>query len=269
MTEKEKFEMSKKISVANKFEQLVNIMELLRSEKGCPWDREQTHKSLRQFLLEETYEVLESIDNDDIDELKIELGDLLLQIVFHAQIASEEKHFNIEDILENINNKLVTRHPNVFGDLKIDSAKEQTINWEKIKMTEGKKSVIDGVPKDLPALLSAHRIQSKAATVGFDWEIINDVWKKIDEELNEFKQAVDVNNHDDIEEEFGDLLFSLVNLSRFIQVNPEDALRNTVKKFSKRFKYIEQQVSEKGKKMVDCSLEELDTIWEESKNKNL
>lgn len=257
--------MDKMESIKNEFGRLVMIMEKLRSDEGCPWDKEQTHDSLRQFLLEETYEVLETIDDKNYDELKYELGDLLLQVIFHAQISKEAHRFDIEDVLKGISDKLVFRHPNVFGDVEIKSAKEQTVNWEKMKRKEGKKSVIDGVPKELSALLRAHRIQSKAATVGFDWEKIQDVWDKVKEELAEFEQALQTKQQKDIEDEFGDILFTLVNLSRFINVNPEDAMRGATEKFIHRFKQVEQEIKKQGKQMNEATLNELDSIWDQVK----
>ncbi len=265
--------MDKISKIKDEFGRLVNIMEKLRGDKGCPWDREQTHDSLRQFLLEETYEVIETIDDKNYNELKYELGDLLLQVIFHAEIAKEARMFDIEDVLRCITEKLIHRHPNVFGNTEINSAEEQIVNWEKMKHSEGKKSVIDGVPKELSSLLRAYRIQSKAATVGFDWESIQDVWSKVKEELTEFEEATKSKNQQDIEEEFGDILFTLVNLSRFINVNPEDAMRTTTEKFIKRFKHVEEQVKKQGKHIHEATLDELDVIWDAVKdrlnNKNL
>jgi len=251
--------------IKDEFTRLLQIMEKLRSADGCPWDREQTHQSLRQFLLEETYEVLELIDAGKNNELKNELGDLLLQVVFHAQIADEAQMFSMEDVLKNINKKLIHRHPNVFGDVKINNAEEQIINWEKMKKKEGKKSTIDGVPKELPALSRAHRIQAKAATVGFDWENASQVWVKVEEELLELKDAIDHEDKPAIAEEFGDLLFSLVNLSRFIRINPEDALRNAIDKFTLRFRKIEEELALQGKTLPEVDLKEMDAIWEKVK----
>ena len=255
----------KRTNTETEFTRLVEIMAKLRGEQGCPWDKEQTHKSLRQYLLEETYEVLELIDAGDYEGLRHELGDLLLQVIFHAQIASENKLFDIKDVLIRINEKLIHRHPNVFGNAIINNAEEQIINWEKMKKKEGKKSVLDGVPKELSALLRAHRIQAKAATVGFDWQNVEQVWQKVEEEMKEFKQAIHHQNSDNIEEEFGDLLFSLVNLSRFIHVNPEDALRKTIDKFIRRFRKIENYFSQQGKTLSEVSLQEMDSKWEEIK----
>ena len=248
-----------------KFIELLNIMEHLRSPEGCPWDRDQTHQSLRQYLLEETYEVLETIDEGNLTDLPEELGDVLLQTVFHAQIAKEENRFTMNDVLSLLIAKLVRRHPHVFGDKKINTAEEQTVHWEKIKKQEGKNSVIDGVPKELSALLRAHRIQSKAATVGFDWEVVDDVWDKVHEELAELKEACQSADLNKIEDEFGDLLFALVNLSRFISVNPEDSLRGTIEKFIRRFKIVETTLNKDGRQIKDYTLTEMDAVWEKVK----
>lgn len=245
-----------------KFQELLAIMARLRAENGCPWDREQTHKSLRQYLLEETFEVLETLDEENYSELPGELGDLLLQIIFHAQIGSENHAFTIEDVIENISEKLIRRHPNVFGDLDIKNAEEQSVNWERIKKTEGKTSVIDGVPKALSALLRATRIQQKASTVGFDWPEPAPVWDKVAEELAELKEVCQEQNQDRIEEEFGDLLFALVNLSRFLRVNAEDALRRTTEKFISRFRNVEDEFKKQNKSMHEATLAELDAVWE-------
>ena len=252
--------------IKNEFLTLVEIMEKLRGEKGCPWDREQTYRSLRQYLLEETYEVLELIDEGRYNELKNELGDLLLQVIFQSQIAAEEQRFTIIDVLKNINQKLIHRHPNVFGDTEIRTAEEQTVNWERMKNKENSdRSIIDGVPGQLPALLRAHRIQAKAATVGFDWDDAEGVWNKVEEELEELKQAVIQKDQKKIEEEFGDLLFSLVNLSRFLKVNPEDALRMAVEKFSRRFRELEARIKRQNQSIHEMTLEEMDAVWEKVK----
>lgn len=247
------------------FEKLIDIMSRLRGPNGCPWDREQTHSSLRQYLIEETYEVLEVLDEENYPELCNELGDLLLQIVFHAQLAKESQRFNIADIIEAITEKLIRRHPNVFANVEINTAEEQSVNWERIKKTEGKKSVIDGVPKALPALLRAGRIQQKAATVGFDWPDQKPVWDKVHEELGELDEALQQKNKTRIEEELGDLLFSLVNLSRFLNINPEDALRKTINKFSTRFQKVETYFEENGENINEKSLEEMDAVWDKIK----
>ena len=248
------------------FEKLIEIMALLRSPEGCPWDRKQDHKSLRQHLLEEAYEVIETIDQEQYSELKGELGDLLLQVVFHAQMASEEKLFDIYDVVESINSKLIRRHPHVFEDDGEITADEQISIWEKSKLKkEGKKSAIDGVPRELPSLLRAYRMQNKAAAVGFDWPDIEPVWEKIHEEMNELKEAVHKQDKDAIEDELGDFLFSVVNLSRFLKSNPEDALRRTIEKFERRFKGVEKRFTDSGRSILDASLEEMDREWDNMK----
>lgn len=248
------------------FARLIEIMEKLRSPEGCPWDREQTYESLRQYLLEETYEVLELIDAGHYDELKNELGDLLLQVIFQSQIAAEEGRFSILDVLMRINQKLIHRHSNVFGDVLVRNAAEQTVNWEKMKKKEKRdRSVIDGVPRELSALLRAHRIQAKAATVGFDWQNAQQVWQKLEEELGELKQALSQANPAEIELEFGDLLFTMVNLSRFIGVNPEDALRKAIEKFSTRFRELENEAARTHNSLENMDLEAMDRIWEQVK----
>jgi tetrapyrrole methylase family protein / MazG family protein len=254
----------------NKFDELVEIMARLRSENGCPWDREQTHKSLRQHLLEEAYEVLEAIDEDDYAHLVGELGDLLLQVVFHAQLAEEEGYFTISDVVQSINEKLIRRHPHVFGDEVINTAAEQVVAWEKSKLRkEGKKSAIDGVPRQLPSLLRAYRMQGKAAAVGFDWPDAAPVWDKLDEETAELKEALAEGDTGHIEEELGDLLFTLVNISRFIKVHPEDALRGTIEKFERRFRLVESEFAGRGLSLSDVSLEEMDRVWEEIKDREV
>lgn len=252
---------------ADKFRNLVVLMARLRGKDGCPWDKEQTHQSLRQYLLEEAHEVLEAIDENNDQALKEELGDLLLQVIFHAQIASENGRFDIAGVIDAISEKLIRRHPNVFGDVKINSAQEQIINWEKLKKQEGKTSALDGVPKALSSLLRAYRIQQKAAAVGFDWPAVDPVWDKIREEIDELRQASENDQPDQLEEEFGDLLFSLVNVSRFLGVNPEDALRRTVEKFISRFNKLEEEFAREKKELRQASLEEMDAVWEEIKKK--
>jgi tetrapyrrole methylase family protein / MazG family protein len=248
------------------FLRLLDIMALLRSENGCPWDREQTHASLRQHLLEEAYEVIETIDEGRLEELPGELGDLLLQVVFHAQMAAEEGAFTMDDVVAGITDKLVRRHPHVFGDATVKTAEEQIVRWEQTKMKkEGKKSAIDGVPRELPALLRAYRMQNKAAAVGFDWPEVMPVWSKIQEEIAELQEAVESGVHDHVEEELGDLLFSIVNVSRFLKANPEDALRRTIEKFSRRFKRVEAEFSRRGQAMEKATLQELDAEWDKVK----
>jgi len=249
------------------FEKLIDIMEKLRGPAGCPWDREQTHDSLRPYLLEETYEVLETLDLKDYEGLKEELGDFMLQSVFHAQIARENKEFDMLDVLNTINDKLIRRHPHVFGDVKIKTADEQKVHWERLKKKEGKKSVLDGVPKSAPSLLRAARIQQKAATVGFDWPDTAPVWDKIYEETDELHKAIEKSDKEAVFEEFGDLLFAMVNLSRFLKINPEDALRLAVEKFIARFHKVEKRFKDENKSLNDATLEEMDQVWNEIKKK--
>ncbi|MGO9612684.1 MAG: nucleoside triphosphate pyrophosphohydrolase [Dissulfurispiraceae bacterium] len=251
----------------SKFEELLDVMARLRSVNGCPWDREQTRESLKKYLMEESYEVLEALDKDDPAEIKEELGDLLFQIVFQCQIAEERGEFSVEDVIAKIISKMVGRHPHVFADAEFETAQEVIKQWEERKREEGKnrESILEGVPKELPALLKAHRIQSRAARVGFDWERIDDVMVKLDEEIAEFKKAIQNEAPENIEEEFGDLFFTLVNISRFVGVDPEDALRKTIRKFMARFHYIEMKASSRGKRLSDMAIEELDAFWEEAK----
>lgn len=251
------------------YEDLLEIMRLLRSESGCPWDREQNHESLKKYLIEETYEVLEAIDLKDKDKLCEELGDVLLQVVFHAQVALEEKTFSMEDVITGVCKKLVLRHPHVFGEVKADTPDEVLVNWEAIKKKEkgleSQTSVLKDVPKNLPALMRSYKVQQKAAQVGFDWDSIDDVFKKIYEEIEELKDVYKSNNVERITEEMGDSFFSLVNLSRFLDVSPELALSGTTNKFIKRFEYIEKESSKSGKKLEDMTLEEMDMLWEKAK----
>ena len=248
------------------FVDLVNIVEKLRSPEGCPWDKEQTHESLLPYFLEEAYEVIESVELKDWETLKEELGDVLLHILLQAKIADETNKFNISDSLEGINNKLVNRHPHVFGDDKIDASVEAKQNWEDIKHVEKKrKSRLDGVPNKLPALVRAQRLQEKASYAGFDHDNIEDAWEKLNEELNELKSAQEKRDIENIKEEIGDVLFSVVNLSRFFDIPAEDMLRKTNRKFITRFQTIERELREKGKKLENSNLEEMGKIWEKSK----
>lgn len=246
------------------FDDLLAIMRRLRKE--CPWDREQTNDSIKGHTIEEAYEVVEAIDHRDDEDLRHELGDLLLHVVFHAQIAQDEGRFSIDDVLRAIIEKLVRRHPHIFSDTVVENTSDVLRNWEQIKMDEGgRESVIDGVPRSLPALLKAHRMQDKASKIGFDWEHREDVWKKVKEELEELREAVERRDGDDMEEEVGDLLFSIVNFSRFIKVNPEDALRRTIDKFGRRFRHVERRLREQGREPSDATLEEMDRYWDEAK----
>jgi XTP/dITP diphosphohydrolase len=246
-------------------EKFIKIVRRLR--KDCPWDREQTHKSIRHSLIEETYEVIEAIDQNNADELKKELGDLLLHIVLHSVIAEEEKSFTLNDVIDSISEKMIRRHPHVFGNTMVKDSHDVKRNWEHIKMSEGRKSVIDGVPKEMPALLRALRIQEKASKVGFDWKRKRDVWKKVDEEIEELADAERSKNRAHIEEEYGDVLFSLVNYSRFIGVNPEFALKGSIDKFSRRFYHIEKELQRRGKRIGAVSMKEMDEIWDAKKMK--
>ncbi len=248
-----------------RFAELVNIMKRLRKE--CPWDRKQTPESLRQYILEEAYETVEAIDGQNWEELKKELGDLLLQIVFQAEIAEEAQRFTLADVIHHINQKLIQRHPHVFGNVTVENAEQVKENWEQIKYRqENRQSVLDGVPRHLCALLRAQRLQDKAAQVGFDWEKPGGVLEKIREEISELEQAIASRAREKIEEEIGDLLFSLVNLSRFYQITAEDALRHAINKFVSRFQYIERKLAEQNKRLPDVSLNEMDALWDEAKN---
>lgn len=252
------------------FGKLVRIMARLRGEDGCPWDRQQTHETIKPYFVEETYEVLEAINEGDAGKLCEELGDVMLQVVFHARMAEEAGLFGIGDVLKAITEKLVRRHPHVFGDVQADTAQEVLFNWEQIKKTEreqatGKASALDGVPRELPALLRAHRLQEKASRVGFDWKEAREVVKKVEEEFAEFHAAMESEQPDRMEAELGDLLFSLVNLGRFIAVNPEEALRKTIARFIARFQYIEEELAHRGKTPGQVTLEEMDALWAEAK----
>jgi tetrapyrrole methylase family protein/MazG family protein len=251
------------------FQELLNIMEKLRGDKGCPWDKEQTRESLKPFILEEAYELIEAIESGDPEEMKEELGDLLFQIVFQCQIAKERKEFNISDVIEMISKKMIKRHPHVFGEADYRTSAEVVIQWEEHKKLEGKRreSILEGVPEALPSLLRAHRLQNRAASVGFDWDKVGDALKKLDEELKEFKKALETKEKNEIGDELGDILFMLVNVSRFIGVNPEDALRKTISKFISRFRYIEIKAADDGRKLSDMTLKEMDELWEEAKQK--
>jgi len=246
-----------------KFENLMDIMRRLRND--CSWDSVQTHDSIKANTLEEAYEVVEAIDEKNYNELRIELGDLLLHIVFHSVMAEEKNNFNIDNVIDTISEKLIRRHPHVFGEVKVKNNDDITRNWETIKLQEGRKSVLEGVPKHLPELHKAFRLQEKAAKVGFDWEKKEDVWEKVLEEIEELKEAETKNDISFAEEEMGDLLFSLVNYSRFIGVNPGNALRRTNEKFLKRFQFIEEELTKQNKKIYDATLEEMDKLWNESK----
>jgi XTP/dITP diphosphohydrolase len=247
----------------NAFNRLLDIMDDLRAK--CPWDKKQTIESLRHLTIEETYELGDAILNNDLQEVKKELGDLLLHIVFYAKIGSESNTFDMADVANEICDKLIHRHPHIYGDVVVADEEEVKQNWEKLKLKEGKKSVLEGVPKGLPALVKASRIQDKVKGVGFDWEEPHQVWDKVQEELNELQAEVKTGNIDKMESEFGDVLFSMINYARFLNINPEDALERTNKKFIKRFQYLESKAGELGKSLADMTLAEMDIFWEEAK----
>jgi XTP/dITP diphosphohydrolase len=257
--------------IESKFKELVDIVRKLRVE--CPWDREQTNDSIKAATIEEAYEVVESIDNKDFNELKRELGDLLLHVIFHSVIAEEENNFKLEEVIDSIKAKLIRRHPHVFGDVVVENAEHVKRNWESIKLKEGRESVLDGVPEIMPALQRAFRLQEKASKVGFDWNNKDDIWKKVLEEIEEMhneevksqKSKVKNGTDEGLEDEIGDVFFALVNYSRFLKINPENALRKTNSKFIKRFNYIEKRLKENGKKINESNLEEMDIYWNESK----
>ena len=245
------------------FDRLLTIMDELREQ--CPWDRKQTMQSLRHLTIEETYELGDAILDNDLEEVKKELGDILLHIVFYAKIGSETQDFDIADVANGICEKLINRHPHIYGDVKVENEEEVKQNWENIKLKEGKKSVLEGVPNGLPSLVKANRIQDKVAGVGFDWEKPEQVFEKLQEELAELQEEVRTQDADKMESEFGDVLFSMVNYARFLKINPENALERTNKKFIKRCQYLEQKAKENGKSMKDMTLAEMDVYWEEAK----
>lgn len=258
----------------NKFNEFVEIVKRLRKE--CPWDREQTNDSIKAATIEEAYEVVEAIEKKNYDELKNELGDLLLHVVFHTIIASETNGFKIDDVIDSIREKLIRRHPHVFGEVVVSGSEEVKKNWEEIKLSEGRESVLDGVPEMLPALQRAHRLQEKAAKVGFDWKKKEDVWKKVIEEIEEMHEIEKIKSqkskvksdeelYSELENEIGDVFFALVNYARFLDINPENALRRTNSKFISRFNYVEEKIKSLGKKLSESNLKEMDLYWEESK----
>ena len=253
---------------ADAFMRLLTVLDTLRTQ--CPWDKKQTMETLRHLTIEETYELSDAILEGDLDEIKKELGDVMMHLVFYSRIASETNEFNITDVLNGVCDKLVNRHPHIYGDVDVQNEEDVKRNWEQIKLKEGNKSVLAGVPGSLPALVKAARIQEKARGVGFDWENKNQVWEKVEEELQEFKSEFNVADNTAIdvekaESEFGDVLFSLINYARFININPENALEKTNKKFIKRFQYLESKAKENGKALSDMTLAEMDVYWNEAK----
>lgn len=250
------------------FERLLNIMDDLRAK--CPWDQKQTFESLRHLTIEETYELSDAILKGDKNEIKKEIGDILLHLVFYSKLGSETNDFNITDVINSLCEKMIFRHPHIYGDVKVENSEEVIQNWEKLKQKEGNKGALSGVPNSMPSLLKALRIQDKARAIGFDWDEPKQVWEKVQEELNELQ--VEVNTKDSvtdnttkIENEFGDVFFALINYARFLKVNPEDALEKTNKKFISRFNYMEQKILAQGKALADCSLTEMDIFWNEAK----
>jgi tetrapyrrole methylase family protein/MazG family protein len=257
------------VYMINNFPDLVALMAKLRGRNGCPWDLKQTPESLKPFLIEECYEVIDALDEGSSEKIKEELGDLLFQIIFHARIAEEEGKFTISDVIAGINDKMVRRHPHIFGNTQVSSDEEVIENWEKIKKKEKgyaeRKSILEGVPRHLPSLLRAHSLQERVARVGFDWSSVEEALPKLEEEMAEFKESLKKEDTAGIEEELGDIFFMLVNISRFLGVNPENALRKTISKFIQRFRYIEERAATAGKSLGEMTLEEMETLWQESK----
>ena len=253
------------------FSRLVELMARLREPEGCPWDRKQTPGSLRPFLIEECYEVVDAIEEGAPDKVKEELGDLLFQIIFHARIAEEQGQFTITDVVTAIHEKMTRRHPHVFGAERLSTDREVLSNWEEIKKKEkgyeDRRSVLEGVPRNLPSLLRAHRLQERAARVGFDWSHLQEALPKLDEEIGELKESLNTGKAEKVEEELGDVFFMLVNLSRFLGVDPEQALRKTISKFVHRFRYIEESAANSGRNLADMSLDEMEALWQESKTR--
>lgn len=245
------------------FGRLLDIMDELREK--CPWDKKQTLESLRHLTIEETYELGEAILEGNLQEVKKEVGDILLHLVFYAKIGSEQKAFDIADVCTSLCEKLIDRHPHIYGDVEVKDEEEVKQNWEKLKLKEGNKSVLSGVPKTLPALVKANRIQDKAAGIGFDWEKPEQVFEKLQEELTEFQHEVSEGNLEKMEAEFGDVLFSMINYARFLNINPENALERTNKKFIKRFQFLESKIKEKGKEFKNLTLQEMDVFWNQAK----
>lgn len=254
----------KEIKPTTRFEDLVEIMYILRRE--CPWDRKQTHGSIKDLMVEEIYEAIEAIDQNDMEDLKKELGDILLHVVFHSEMADQAGNFSIGDVIHEIQDKLIRRHPHVFSQVEAGDSDEVKKNWESLKMQEKeRKSVLQGVPKTLPGLIRAQRMQEKAGAVGFDWKKWKQAWTKLEEELREFRQATDAQTPDQVKKEFGDVLFSMVNVGRLLGLDAEDSLRLTNNKFQQRFEYIEEKLSQRGLSPKEVSLDEMDRLWEEAK----
>lgn len=251
------------IKPSRDFSDFLELVAILRKE--CPWDRKQTHESIKENLIEEAYEAVESIENKDYDELSRELGDLLLHVVFHSKMADESDNFDVNDVIYRISEKLIRRHPHIFSDTVVENEKEVAENWESIKLKEGRESILDGIPTDLPGLIKAHRMQEKAANVGFDWSEWTLAWEKLNEEIDEWREAVDGQSKAHQAEEFGDLLFSLVNVGRLLNLNAEDSIRQANKKFHYRFRYIEKKLKDQNRSLDQADLEEMDRYWNEAK----
>ena len=248
------------------FLRLVNIMNDLREK--CPWDKKQTIQTLRALTIEETYELADAITENNWKDIKEELGDVLLHIVFYAKIGAEQKQFTIDEVINGICEKLIARHPHIYGDVKVENDEDVKRNWEKLKLKEGKKSVLSGVPKSLPATVKAMRLQEKAKQVGFEWDNRTQVWQKVEEEIKELQEAIKINNQDAVEEEYGDVIFSLINYARFLHIDAENALERTNKKFIQRFTQMEEAAAEEGKNLANMTLEEMDAIWNRIKTQN-
>jgi XTP/dITP diphosphohydrolase len=249
--------------LAEKFIRLVNIMDELREQ--CPWDQKQTIHTLRSMTIEEMYELADAVINNNWDEIKEELGDILLHLLFYSRIAKEENAFTIADVIDTISEKMIVRHPHIYGDVQVRNEEDVKLNWQKIKIKEGKKSVLSGVPAALPSVVKATRIQEKAKQVGFEWENKEQVWEKVTEEITELKEAVESKNDAHIEEEFGDVLFSLINYARFLKIDAETALEKTNKKFIRRFTMMEQAAKENNQTLTEMTLEEMDALWNQAK----
>lgn len=258
------------IQLNHTFPRLLEVIRTLRAPGGCPWDQEQTHESLRAYTIEEVYELIDAIDNEDDENIIEELGDLLMHVLLHSQIGEDAGYFSIDDVILSITKKMIHRHPHVFADVEVDSVDEVLTNWDALKRQEkGKErsSVLDGIPKHLPSLSKAYKLQHKAAKVGFDWTEVTDIWKKLEEEIAEVKEAISIGKVDDIEDEFGDVLFVVANLTRFYQINPEIALNRANNKFTSRFSYVEEELGKAGKRLEESSLEEMDHYWDEAKER--
>lgn len=248
---------------SSKFEDLVKLIAILRKE--CPWDRKQTHHTIKNNLIEEAYEAVDAIDNEDFDELSKELGDLLLHVIFHSRMGEEKNRFTIDDVIYRISDKLIRRHPHVFSNTEVKNDDEVAANWEAIKLKEGKASILDGIPKHLPGLIKAQRMQEKAANVGFDWSEWHLAWDKLNEEIEEWRESVTSQKHEEQKEEFGDLLFSLVNVGRLLNLNADESIKRANKKFEERFRHIENKLKERGLSITESNLEEMDKLWDEAK----